>query len=140
MKFRLIRDDIEPSYPGGKIPDDMLDKVCVRQVFSSGKLRDVTFWRTDVVFDHPLGYRFVQNGDAVAEDDECREAANRTPEQLAAAQHARERLARGIHPEDWPAYEAGYMIGYDPDGEWIPGPNYAEYAAAEQAAEDEDEL
>lgn len=37
---------------------------------------------------------------------------------------AAERLSRGIHPDDFEAYAAGKMIGYRPNGEWIPGPNW----------------
>lgn len=143
MKYQLVRNDIQPSYPNhdfGWVPEDMRDKVCEREVFQSGRLRKVTYWRTDVVFDHPTGYRLVQNGDAIPMDEECEAAAGLKPEQLTVVQYNRERLARGIAPEDWDAYDKGYMTGYAPDGSWIPGPNYPAYEAAmAEAEEDEDE-
>lgn len=69
-------------------------------------------------------WRLVQMGVAVPADDECRKKADRTPDQMEAAQVAYERLSRGIHPEDFEAYDAGLMIGYDENGDWIPGPKY----------------
>lgn len=145
MKFQLTRNDIRPSYPNqpfGWVPDDMRDKVCARKVFQSGRWQDLVFWRTDVVFDHPAGYRMVQNGDAIPMDEECELAAGLKPEQLTVVQYNRERLAKGIAVEDWGAYDAGYMTGYRPDGSWEPGPNYAEYLRRkreEEIDEDEDE-
>lgn len=142
MKYQLVRSDIEPSYPSkpfGWVPDDMRDMTVVRKVFRSGRLQDVTFWRTDVVFEHPIGYRLVQNGDAIPMDEECELAAGLKPSQLTAVQYNRERLARGIAREDWAAYDAGYMVGYRPDGSWEPGPNYAEWTALQADAEEEDD-
>lgn len=142
MKFQLVRNDIEPSYPGkpfGWVPDDMRDMVETRKVFRSGRLQDVTFWRTDVVFDHPTGAFFVRNGDAVPMDEECELASGVKPSQLTVVQYNRERLARGISRDDWDAYDAGYMTGYRPDGSWEPGPNYAEWEARQQAQDDEEE-
>jgi hypothetical protein len=88
------------------------------------------------LIDHPDAFRLVLMGVAVAADDECAERANITPEQFARARHAYERVDRGISPDDFEAYDAGYMIGYNPDGTWKPGPNIAELD--EETGEDED--
>ncbi len=69
-------------------------------------------------------FRLVQMGIAEAADDECRRRANRTPAQMVAASHAYTRTALGLHPEDFAAYEAQEMIGYNPDGSFIPGPAF----------------
>lgn len=74
----------------------------------------------------PDVYKLVQMGVAVAADDECERAANMTPQRLAAAQHAQQRATRGIHPDDFGAYDGGEMTGYYPDGSFIPGPNTRE--------------
>lgn len=140
MKYQLIRDDLEPSYPNhqcGWVPDNMRDCVCTREVTRSGRLQAVVFWRTDVVFDHPTGYRLVQNGDAIPMDEECELAAGLKPEQLTVVQYNRERLARGIHPDDWEAYDKGYMVGYQPDGTWQPGPNYDAWLSEQEEEDDE---
>lgn len=78
------------------------------------------------VIDDPRSYVLVRQGVAEPADAECEEKANRTPEQLATARCAYERTSRGIHPEDFPAYDAGQMTGYFPDGSHIPGPNAAQ--------------
>jgi hypothetical protein len=65
----------------------------------------------------------VQMGCAEPADEECDKAAGMTPERIAIAAHAYERVHRGIHPDDYEAYEAGLMTGYNPDGSFIPGPN-----------------
>lgn len=139
MKYRLIRNDIRPSYPGkplGWVPDDMRDFVETREVYSSGRLQPITYWRTDVVFDNEHGPASVQGGFAEPLDDECKAACNRTPTQIAAAQKAYERTRLGIHPDDFEAFDKGYMAGYL-DGEWIPGPNHAEWLKIQQDEEDE---
>jgi hypothetical protein len=52
-------------------------------------------------------------------------------EGMAAAQHAYGRLAAGIAADDFAAYDAGYLGGYNPDGSWKPGAKggQAEYEA-----------
>ncbi len=73
--------------------------------------------------DHPDAFQLVRMGVAAPADAECQARANRTPEQIAEAARHYERLARGIHPTDWPAFDAGLMTGYDAQGNPIPGPN-----------------
>jgi hypothetical protein len=75
------------------------------------------------IIDDPRCFELVLNGDATAADDECRAMDTRNAEQVEATRKARKRLADGIHPEDFVAYEAGEMLGYDKDGKPIPGPN-----------------
>jgi len=90
------------------------------------------------VIDHPDAFRLVRQGVAMPADEECQRAANRTAQQMAAAQHAYERVKAGIHPDDYESYDAGIMAGYNPDGSWKLGP------AAEQEDDEplteEDEL
>lgn len=75
------------------------------------------------VIDHPDAYKLVQHGSAEPDDDECRDAANMTPEQMTHARKSFKRISAGIQPEDYTAFDAGLMIGYDPKGNPIPGPN-----------------
>jgi hypothetical protein len=81
----------------------------------------------------------VRQGVAVAADDACAQRVRRSPAQQAEAQYAYERLSRGIHPEDFAFYDAGYIAGYNPDGSYIPGPNFAEMPAVEDLEEDDEE-
>ena len=70
-------------------------------------------------------------GIAVPADDECAQAAGLTPVQMQAAQHAQERVRLGVHPDDYEAFDAGIMAGYNPDGTFVPGPNYADHIVEE---------
>ena len=69
----------------------------------------------------------VEMGCAEPADEDCRNAVNMSPERMRLAQEAYERMqqriAAAIDPDDWPAFDAGLMIGYRPDGSCIPGPN-----------------
>lgn len=80
------------------------------------------------VIDHHQAYLLVQMGVAVPEDQECRMKAGMNGNQMIAAQHAYERVNRGISPEDYEAFDKGIMTGYNPDGSWVPGPNYDDWA------------
>ena len=44
-------------------------------------------------------------------------------------------VAQGIAPEDYQAYRAGAMVGYDGDGNWIPGPHFDAWVETEAEAE-----
>ena len=139
MKYRLVRNDIRPSYPGkplGWVPDDMVEFTETREAFGG---KPIVFWKVGAEFDNEWGPEMVKAGVAEPVDDECREACQRTPAQIAAAQKAYERTRLGIHPDDFEAFDKGYMAGYL-DGEWIPGPNYAEWKAEQEQLEAEDEI
>lgn len=119
MKCTLdVEREVVEFYPGTTNPlaPDWLVKQCVRR---EGRL----FAPPGTVYDDPSCYLLVLNGVATPADDECRAKDTRTPEQKAAAQVALKRLQLGIHPDDFEAYAAGKMIGYDKDGKPIPGPN-----------------
>jgi hypothetical protein len=78
------------------------------------------------VINNPSAFQLVRLGVAVADDEQCERAHGMNQQQLDAARHAAERVGLGIHPDDYPAYEAGQMRGYNPDGSWIPGPNFSD--------------
>lgn len=80
---------------------------------------------------HPDSWKLVRMGVAEPHDAECERAAAMTECDQVRARAAYERLELGIHPEDFQAFDAGYMRGYNRDGSWIPGPNYAEYKLAQ---------
>lgn len=75
------------------------------------------------ITDHPDAYKLVQQGCAEPADEECAKRAGITEAQWKKAVYAYQRLARGIHPDDFAAYDRGEMIGYYPDGSFKPGPN-----------------
>jgi hypothetical protein len=63
---------------------------------------------------------------AVAEDDECKARANMPEEELARRRQAHRRVEAGIHPDDYEDFDNGIMVGYDANGEPVPGPNAPE--------------
>lgn len=133
MKCTLtIEREVTEFYPSaeGKPPVRCASPELVAQCVRRGKL---LFAPAGTIIDDPECWRLVLNGVAVAADDECRAMDTRNPEQVAAAQKAIKRLQLGIHPDDFRAYEAGEMIGYDKDGQPIPGPN------AKEKTDDEEE-
>ena len=103
--------------------------------------------RSGTVIDHPKAYFLVKQGVAEPADAECATAAGMTPETFEAAKKAYDKVSKGIHPEDYEAYEQGLMVGYKPDGQrddsWLPGPKWtagceADYYESKQE-EDQDE-
>ena len=136
MKCKIIRGDIEVNE--SCVTPEMLPSVVRRDVMRNGVMQSVAFWGVGTVLDHPESYYLVRQGCAVPADQECEIRAARSPEQQRAAQYAYERLNRGIHPEDFAAYDSGWMTGYNPDGMYIPGPNYHEMPQ-DDGDEDDDE-
>jgi len=78
------------------------------------------------VIDHPKAYMLVRMGSAEPADSECEVAAGVSPERRRELQRKYRMADRGIHPEDYEAFESGQMKGYNHDGSWIPGSNYVE--------------
>lgn len=74
----------------------------------------------------PKAWFFVQQGCAVPADNECAIAANRTDDEMAAAQHSMDRLKAHIDPEDFDKYDRGEITGYEMDGSYKKGPNWKE--------------
>ena len=91
------------------------------------------------IIDHPDAFLLVRQGCAVSADEECQQKVGMTADRLAAAQYAYKRTAAGINPEDFDAYDAGLLVGYKPDGSWMPGPA-SEQDADEPLFEDEEIL
>ena len=134
MKCRIIREDIEVHEPS--LPEELRDQTVLREVWRNGEMQPALFWKLGAIVEHPQAYLLVRQGCAEPADDACAKRASRTPEQQRAAQFAYERLSRGIHPEDFEKYDAGYISGYNPDGSYLPGPNWAQMP---QETEDDDE-
>lgn len=100
MKCKLIRElrcDPSDERPDGRLP-------------------------VGTVISDPLAWVHIRNGNADPADDEA-ESFRQTNEERQRSQHAFDRTSAGIQPEDFAAYDAGEMLGYDSEGEIIPGPN-----------------
>ena len=133
MKAKLIRDDIEASETAAKDAKG----IEVREVRRNGETVPVRFWTKGATIEHPDAYRLVQMGIAEPADDECKEKANRTEEQLKAARYAYERQVRGIAPDDFDRYDRGEISRMLPDGTYEPGPNAVEEDDDDEEDDDE---
>lgn len=127
MKCKVCedRDAIEPEkWPEGYVDPSLLPGICESGIIPGGTILDM-----------PAAYKFVQHGIADPADEECRIAASMTDPQITLAKMRQRRVSAGIHPDDYDAYDTGIMVGYNPDGSFKPGPNFAE-AEWEQRKED----
>lgn len=135
MKCQFIRDDIEVSPP---IPVGHEGQIETREVFRNHEMLPVTFWKKGAILETPDAWLLVQMGVALPADEDCRARAKMSPEKLAVAKHAYERLNAGIHPDDFQLFDTGIITGYNPDGSYKPGPNFAQLAKAEEKEEDDE--
>lgn len=80
----------------------------------------------DTIIDHPDAWKLVQMGDAYPADEACRKRAGLSDEEIDRRIKAKLKIALGIAPDDYGRFDAGEILGYNPDGTDIPGPNYIE--------------
>lgn len=131
MKCKIIRTDIECS--PAHMPPGNETQYEYRDTLRNGAIEKVPFWKNGAILEMPDVHLLVQMGCAVPADDACLLRAHRNPEELAAAQKAYNRLAKGIHPDDFELFDQEIIAGYKPDGSYDPGPQFhlLEKAAAE---------
>lgn len=130
MKAELL---VEMEVIESQAPD-WLAAQCVRR---DGRM----FAPVGTVYHSPDCFWFVRMGKGKALDEECARAAGQTPEQHEAAVYAAGRLSAGIAKEDFELYDRGYIVGYNADGSYKPGPNWAEYEkTVKPAADSEDDI
>lgn len=97
--IRAMRTHPRPEFPDGVMPAGTL--LC--------EAPDVLLW--------------VRMGIAEPADEECARQQNQTREQWEAACRVYDKVSAGIAPEDYADFDAGVIIGYDGEGNPIPGPN-----------------
>lgn len=68
-----------------------------------------------VLEDH-RAFRLVQMGVAIPADEECAGRCGMSEEDMAKAQAAYVKVAKGIHPDDYEEYDAGLFDHYDEHG------------------------
>lgn len=141
MQCRLTRDDLEVSWPGGheSLPAHLREQTETREVLRNGHYQPVTFWKRGAILAFPDCFMLVRMGVAEPVDEACMQRARMTPDSMLKAAHAYERMVRGILPSDFELYDRGAIVGYEPDGSYTPGPNWAEYQAELNAVEDDED-
>ena len=136
MKARIIRDDLEVS-PSAELSEDEQLQTVERTVWRNGANQTATFWERGAILQRPDCYMLVRMGVAEPADEECEQWAGMTGQQRQQAQHAARRLSAGIHPEDFGLFDAGIILGYNPDGTYKPGPNFDQLPTDDEDEEDE---
>jgi hypothetical protein len=126
MQARILRDDLEVS-PSVELSPEEQAQTVERQVLRNGAKQSATFWKQGAVLTRPDSFMLVRMGIAEAVDDECKQRASMWADQFRAAQHAYARLNAGIHPDDFGLFDAGIILGYNPDGTYKPGPNFDQF-------------
>ena len=137
MKCEVIRDDLEVSPAYADLPE-LQDRIVRIEKMRNGAMTPIPFWRRGAVLEHPEAYKLVRQGCAVPADEACAIRACRSPSEIRLAQKAYERVNRGIAPEDYEKFDAGIILGYTPDGDYIPGPNF-NLLKTETAGDEEEE-
>ncbi len=89
------------------------------------------------IIEHPDVYKLVRRGCAEPADEEGSKAANISKEKWEEAVQHYARTSAGIHPDDFAAWDRGLMRGYNPDGSWVPGPNFEDDEDIDLVEEDE---
>ena len=143
MQAKVIRDDIQISPTYAHACDGWAEFIDWKEILENGSMEKRPFWRVGTILDPAVQgpaladcWRAVTCGWADPADDECDAKSGRMGRaRLDAAQQAYTRVAKGIHPDDYEAFDAGEMTGYNADGSWIKGPNYVE--PVEEIEEDE---
>tara|TARA_R110000868_G_scaffold42190_2_gene143194 strand:- start:763 stop:1146 length:384 start_codon:yes stop_codon:yes gene_type:complete len=87
--------------------------------------RGMKWWPIGAIVDvDASGKYLVDNGDAEPADDEMRALCAGWEFRRDEVLLSREMLAKCIDPEDRQRFRNGEILGYDDDGNDIPGPNY----------------
>lgn len=136
MKAKIVRSDIE-VHPD-LVPPEQQEFVCLKPTMRNGTIQQIPFFKMDSVIEDPNAHLWVRQGIAIAVDEECSVACAKSEEQLKEARNAYQRLQDRIAPEDYELYEAGYIRGYNPDGSYIPGPNWDKMPKDDDDADDGD--
>lgn len=114
MKIKLIRDDLNAAKDFEDDPRVITDA------------RGLKWWPNGAIIDvDRTGAKLlVDNGDAEPADDEAEEVCTGWELRRDEVLLSREMLAKGIDIDDRQRFRDGEILGYDADGNDIPGPNY----------------
>ena len=140
MKCKLLRE--ETTLPCEEYPGEWRCRACGARGSSGDRVTRCPECDSPVgqrsgripagtILENPHVASLVRQGIAVPADEECAKAAGMTAEQMKVARHHQDRARLGIHPDDFEAFDAGIMVGYNPDGTFIPGPNWTDHVMEE---------
>jgi hypothetical protein len=134
MKCKFVLDvDVDPAAMSvtehGKI---QFRKSVIRDVRGGiSRPGAVAYLPAGTEYEHPDAYLHVVHGLAMPADDECAVMAGMTDEEIKNAQYWYARQ-NAVKEEDFPLYDAGVILGYDPESDdgYKHGPQWEKYQAA----------
>lgn len=135
MKARLVLE----QYANMKtMPPGYASKVKFR---SDANGKAVAVYPVGTEFEGEHALLLCKTGQAEPADDECAQTLGMTAEQRQNLQLDYKMNTLGIYrAEDRELYRAGVIEGYDAEGKYKPGPNWAAYQEAKAASDEEDDV
>jgi len=103
-----------------------------------GTERPVFFWPSGCVVEGAVAEHILACGIGLPVDDASAKEVGMTPDDFKRVQVVYDATLARIKHEDMDLFRAGAIIGYDDDGRYLRGPNWAQHAAT-IGEEDEDE-
>lgn len=129
----VIPVDVNPR----NVPESQKNLIQFRfnTVGTSPQKKPIPYFPAGTVYEMPDAWKHCQTGTAAPGDEDCRVAAGMTEADLKAAQRIQKIAAAGIVEADIELFDAGVITGYEMNGDYKPGPNYASYMAAQKLEE-----
>ena len=129
MKIKLIRSDLNVAAAYLDDPKVITDE------------RGLKWWPlgAEMEVDNAGGKLLVENGDAEPACEEARSVCSGWEFRRDDVLLSREMLAKCIDLEDRQRFRNGEILGYDEDGNDIPGPNYVARDDDEEQEDEDDE-
>ena len=110
-----------------------------KEKMRDGTERPVFYWPAGCVVEGPVADHILAAGIGLPFDDASAKEVGMTADDLKRAQVEYDATLARIKREDMGLFRAGAITGYDDDGEYLKGPNWAQHAATIGADEDDDE-
>jgi len=98
----------------------------------------VHVWPAGTEEEHPNAWKRVRMGDSEPADDECRLRAAMSTKDMENAQRHNGALQKGIESKDYQRFFDGEILGYDENGDDIPGPNWIQRDEDDDSDDDDD--
>jgi len=130
MKAKLVIDHFADM---SSMTEEQKKKVKFARTKPGGKPEAI--YPAGTEFDGEQALALCRNGQAAPSDPECAEALGLSGAQLEALQVDYKMTSLGIHKkEDRELFRAGVISGFDKDGKYKPGANWAAYNEAKVVA------
>lgn len=104
-----------------------------------GTERTVFYWPAGCVVEGPVAAHILACGIGLPFDDASAQEVQMTPDDFKRVQVQYDATLARIKREDMDLFRAGAITGYDEEGRYIHGPNWAQHAATIDQDDDQDD-